>query len=325
MAEPSTVTISCPQCASPFSFREGDRNARCPSCGTSLAVTGEAGIPRFWVEDRIDLAQARANARRAVAAAGGDPRVVERLRFEGGELCVLPFWRLRGHAAGWLWTERETVIREEVYDENGMKSVREVRGPNESATESVMVAVDYSSPACDVSRFGLRGIAVAAAVLPLQGMDFAQVSRRGTVFDPVKGADEVRREATAQARTRGEGKGVLRSAGRLSLCGERLALISYPVWSLTFARGDRLYPVTIDGVNGRVLAGRLPAAARLTLLRPLLTVTLLVFAFTVHHLLGAAGAMGFLGWLAANGGLSPGRLAAWFFALVERGGEVDLG
>lgn len=325
MAEQQTVTISCPQCASPFSFREGDRNAPCPSCGTSLAVSGEAGISRFWIEERIDLAQARTNARRAVAAAGGDPRVVERLRFEGGELCFLPFWRLRGHAAGWLWTERETVVREEVYDENGMKTVREVRGPNERATESVMVAVDYSSPACDVSRFGLRGIAVASAVLPLQGMDFALVSQRGTVFDPVKGPDEVRREAVAQARARGGGKGVLRSTGRLSLCGERLALISYPVWSLTFARGERLYPVTIDGVNGRVLAGQLPGAARLTLLRPLLTVTLLVFAFTVHHLLGVAGAVGFLGWLAANGGLSTERLAAWFLALVERRGEVDLG
>lgn len=325
MADQSTVTISCPQCASPFSFREGDRNAPCPACGTSLAVSGEAGIPRFWIEERIDLAQARANARRAVAAAGGDPRVVERLRFEGAELCFLPFWRLRGHAAGWLWTERETVVRQEEYDENGMKTVREVRGPNKSATESVMVAVDYSSPACDVSRFGLRGIAVAAAVLPLQGMDFALVSRRGTVFDPVKNPDEVRREAVAQARARGGGKGVLRSAGRLSLCGERLALISYPVWSLSFARGERLYPVTIDGVNGRVLTARLPATARLTLLRPLLTVTLLVFAFTVHHLLGVASALGFLGWLAANGGLSPERLAAWFFTLVERQGEVELG
>lgn len=325
MAEQQTVTISCPQCASPFSFREGDRNARCPSCGTSLAVSGEAGIARFWIEERIDLAQARANARRAVAAAGGDPAVVERLRFEGGELCFLPFWRLRGHAAGWLWTERETVTREEEYDENGVKTVREVRGPNQCATESVMVAVDYSSPACDVSRFGLRGIAVAGAVLPLQGMDFALVSGRGTVFDPVKDPDEVRREAVAQARARGGGNGVIRSTGRFSLCGERLALISYPVWCLTFARDDRLYPVTIDGVNGRVLAGRLPGSTRLTLLRPLLTVTLLVFAFTLHELLGAAAAVGFLGWLAANGGLSPERLGAWFFTLVELQGEVELG
>ncbi|RNC73187.1 MAG: hypothetical protein ED859_00320 [Desulfuromonadales bacterium] len=325
MGEQQTVTISCPQCASPFSFREGDRNAPCPSCATLLTVSGEAGIPRFLVEERIDLAQARAGARRAVAAAGGDPRVVERLRFEGGELCFLPFWRLRGHAAGWRWTERETVVREEVYDENGMKTVREVRGPSECATESVMVSVDYSSPACDVSRFGLRGIAVASAVLPLKGMDFAQVSRRGTVFDPVKGADEVRREAVAQARARGGGKGVLRSAGRLSLCGERLALISYPVWSLTFSRGERLYPVTMDGVNGRVLSGRLPAATRIALLRPLLTVTLLVFVFTIHLLFGCLATAGFLGWLAANGGLSAERVAAWFFALVERNGEVDLG
>ncbi|AAR34411.1 hypothetical protein KVP06_05435 [Geobacter sulfurreducens] len=325
MSERQTVTISCPQCASPFSFSEGNRNALCPSCGTSLAVSGEAGIPRFVIAERIDRTQARAAARKAAAAAGGDPKVVELLRFEGDELCFLPFWRLRGHAAGWLWTERETRVQQEEYDENGMRTVREVRGPVESGTETVMIAVDYSSPACDTSRFGLRGIAVASAVLPLAGMDFAEVSRRGTVFDPVTTPDQVRREALAQARSRGGGKGVLRSAGRLALCGERIALISYPVWSLTFSRGERLYHVAVDGVNGRVLAGRLPAAVRIAVLRPLSTVTLLIYSFTLHPLVGFVVVGAFLAWLAANGGLSIERLTIWFFGMIERRGEVELG
>lgn len=325
MAEANSVAVSCPQCGSPFNFREGERNAACPACGSSLAISGEAGISRFYLAARLDLAQARTAARKFLATAGVARRVAETLRFERGELCFLPYWRLRGFAAGWFWSERETVVKEEYYDDNGLKQVREVRGPNERTMESVMNRVDYSLPACDVTRFGLAGIATVSAVLPLRGMDFAALAQRGTVFDPTKEPAQVRQEALAQARGRLGGNGVVRLASRLELCGEQLALISYPVWNLTFSRGERLYPLAVDGVNGRILKGRFPGTPRRRLLAPLLTVTLLVFAFSLHGAVGAVALLAFLGWLAGNGGLSPERLLAWFFLLVEPGEEVDIG
>lgn len=325
MADECSVAVSCPQCASPFNFREGERNACCPACGTALAISGEAGISRFFLAERLDLPQARTAARKFLATAGVARQLAESLRFEQGELCFLPFWRLRGYAAGWFWSERETVVKEEYYDDNGLKQVREVRGPNERSMESVMNRVDYSLPACDVARFGLAGIATVSAVLPLRGMDFAALAKRGTVFDPTKEPAQVRQEALAQSRGRLGGNGVLRQAGRLDLCGEQLALISYPVWSLTFSRGERLYPLTIDGVNGRVLKGRFPGTPRFRLLEPLLTVTLLVFAFSLHTAVGVAALLAFFGWLAGNGGLSAERLLAWFFLLVEPGKEVEIG
>jgi len=325
VADDRTVAISCPQCGSPFTFREGDRCARCPSCRCSLAVSGAAGIARFGIPERVDLGMARSAARKFLATAGVADRVVDSLRFEQGELCFLPFWRLRGYLAGWSWQERETVVTEEVYDANGLKQKREVRGPNERTQENLLVPVDYSTAACDTSRFGLAGIATAAAVLPLTGMNFEALSQRGTLFDPVKEPELVRREAVATVRGRMGGNHVLRSANRVTLCGERLDLISYPVWNLTFSRGDRLYPLVIDGVNGRVLKGRFPGRLRIRLLEPMLTVALLVFAFSLHVAGGVLAVAGFLAWLAANGGLSAGRLLAWFFQLVERGEEVEVG
>lgn len=325
MKEQGTVAISCSQCGSPFNFREGDRNALCPACGTLLAISGESGIARFYLDAKLDLLQARSAARKFLATSGVDERVVESLRFEKGELCFLPFWRLRGYAAGWFWAERETVVREEDYDENGAKYVRETRGPNERAMEQVLARVDYSSPACDVGRFGLKGIATVSAVLPLKGMNYEALAKRGTVFDPTKEVDLVRKEAVAQARGRGGGKGVVRMLNRVSLCGENMALISYPVWSLTFGRGERLYPLTVDAVNGRMLKGRFPGTARIRLFQPMATVMLIVFGFSIHSLVGVALSIAFLIWLASSSGLSVERLLSYFFLLVERGEEVEIG
>lgn len=321
----NTITINCSQCGSPFSFKEGDRNARCPSCSTLLAISGESGISRYYLEERLDLPKARSEARRRLAAAGIDQRIAGSLRFERGDLYFIPFWRLRGHVFGWAWTEQETTVREEDYDENGQRVIREVRGPNERWMETISARVDCSSPACDVARFGLNGIATVSAVLPLKGMQYENLSKRGTIFDPVKTADQVRKEALAQARGGINGRNKLKQVVRLNLAAENLALISYPVWSLTFRRGERLFPVMVDGVNGRILKGRFPGRARMRLLQPLSTVMLLIYAFSVHSLAGIAAVAGFLALLAADGGLTPGGVIGHFFMLIDRDREVELG
>lgn len=320
-----STAINCPQCGSPFDFHEGARNAVCASCGTALAIIGEAGIGRFYIEPKIDLNQARTSVRKILAAQGVEEGDVKNLRFEKGELCFLPFWSLRAHAAGWFWTERETVIKEEDIDENGVKSVRETRGPNQRSFETVAVDVKYSSPACDLSRFGLTGIATASAVLPLRVMNFEGVAGLGTLIDPVKGADQVRAEAVAQARNRGGGSRVLRQEGKMNLIGTRMALISYPVWDLTFSLNSRVRHVTVDAVNGRGLKGRFPAASSIRLAIPMLTVVAVVFAFSISQLLGVAVTAGLCAYLWNRGELSLPHLAGHLFLLVKRGKEVSIG
>lgn len=320
----TSSAISCPQCGSPFDFREGARNAICGSCGTALAITGESGIGRFYIEPKIDLNQARAAIRKIVAAQGVDERQATTLRFEKGELCFLPFWSLCAHAAGWLWSERETVVTEEDVDENGVKTVRKVNGPNQRAFESITIDIKYSSPACDLSRFGLTGIATASSVLPLRVMNFEGLAEQGTLIDPVKGADQVRAEAVAQARNRSSGNRILRQEGKLNLIGSRMALISYPVWDLTFSGRDRMHHVTVDAVNGRALKGRFPAAVSIRLAIPMLTVAAVVFAFSASQFLGVAFTAGLCAYLWNRGELSLPHLAGHFFLLVKRGKEVSL-
>lgn len=320
-----SAAISCPQCGSPFNFREGTRNAVCPSCGNALSVSGEAGIRRFFLDEKLDLPRARSTARKFLATSGVDPRMVETLKFERGELCFLPFWSLRALALGWQWLEREVVVREEVVDENGAKRVVERRGPNEQVFETLASPLDWSSPAFDPSAFGLRGIAVAGAVLPLKVMDLAALKQRGTVFDPVKGAEQVRREALAAARDRFRPDGVIRISSTIQVCAERLSLISYPVWRLVFTAGERLYPLVVDAVNGRILKGRFPGRIQVRLSAPMAAVLFLIYAFSFHRMVGALAAVAFLVWLHSARGLSPAALAVFFFRLIERGEDIEHG
>jgi hypothetical protein len=320
-----TAAISCSQCGSPFNFREGTRNSACHSCGTSLAVTGESGISRFYIEERLDLAMARTEARKFLATSGVDPKMVESLRFEGGELCYLPFWCLRALALGWLWLEREVVVREEDVDENGCKRIVERRGPNELSFDTVAAPLDFSSPAFDAASFGLLGIALAGAVLPLKAMDHETLSRRGKVFDPVKGVDQVRREALSASKGRFRTRGVLRCKDDLRICGEKLSLISYPVWRLSFAAGERLYPLVVDGINGKVLKGRFPGAIIFRLWQPMAAILLLAYAFSLHKIAGLIAVFAFLIWLQSARGLSPAGLATFFTSFVERKGDIEHG
>jgi hypothetical protein len=317
--------IGCPQCGGPLDFREGSRITLCGACQTLLAVTGGAGTNRYVLEETLDLAGARSTARRFLATAGVDESVVTQLHFQGGELCYLPFWRLRGVALGWQWLERDTAMAEESPDEQGMTRGREVKGLPEQLFEILALPVEYSSPACDLSPFGLTGIATVSSVLTLKGVSYERLARRGTVFDPTKGADQLRREAMGLLRERSLPQGTVRHEERLTLSGEQLALIYYPVWKLGFLREERLYPVVVDAVNGRLLKARFSGRSRIRLAWPLATVTLLIYACFLQMTVGILATLLFLGWLASRGELSPAGVARHFFLLVVPGEEVEHG
>ena len=317
--------IGCPQCGGPLNFREGSLTTLCGACRTALAVTGSAGITRYYLEETLDLAGARSAARRFLATAGVDDAVASRLRFQGGELCFLPFWRLRGIAVGWRWLERETVMEEEYLDEQGMTRRREQKGLPEQQSEILALPVEYSSPACDLSPYGLAGIATVSSVLTLKGVSFERLARRGIVFDPTKEAEQIRREAMGLLRERSLPKETVRHEERLELSGEQLALIYYPVGKLGFLRDERLYPVMVDAVNGRLLKGRFPGRATVRLASPLATVTLLLFAFSLQVTAGIVLTALFLGWLASRGEVSSAGIARHFFLLVVPGKEVEHG
>ncbi|HEY7250402.1 MAG TPA: hypothetical protein VIG37_07890 [Methylomirabilota bacterium] len=85
------VSTECPTCSGPLDFSEGTNAIRCPSCGSTLLVTGRKQVLTYWVAPKIraDVAGAAARTGRVHA------RVASR------ELFFVPFYRLTGHDFQW--------------------------------------------------------------------------------------------------------------------------------------------------------------------------------------------------------------------------------
>ncbi|HEU4439639.1 MAG TPA: hypothetical protein VFT36_10340 [Methylomirabilota bacterium] len=85
------VSTECATCSGPLDFSQGTNAIRCPSCGSTLLVTGRKQVLTYWVAPRIkaDVAGAAARTGRLHA------RVVR------SELVWVPFYRLTGHDFQW--------------------------------------------------------------------------------------------------------------------------------------------------------------------------------------------------------------------------------
>jgi hypothetical protein len=322
----ATVAITCPECGSPLDFDEGDRTALCPACKSWLAISGDAGITRFVIHERLDEGEARSSARKFLADERIDRRLSGSITYGAGRLYFLPFWKLTGIACGWRLTEREKAILEEHVDDNGVRSSGRGMGQPVRELEVVSRHVEYSTPATSLKGFGLRGVALASSVLPLQGVNFEEMAKRGVVVDVIKQAGQVRDEALAMVRGREGGAGVLRQNAHINLAQERFSLIYYPVWRLEFMHHDRIYPVVVDGINGSLLKARFPGAIRVRLFSPLALVTLLAYAWSIHPLAGVAAIALCAAILQRHlGTLAPQRILTFFTGWVERGEEVECG
>jgi DNA-directed RNA polymerase subunit RPC12/RpoP len=85
------VSTECPTCSGPLDFSEGTNAIRCPSCGSTLLVTGRKQVLTYWVAPKIraDVAGAAARTGRVQA------------RVSSRELFFVPFYRLTGHDFQW--------------------------------------------------------------------------------------------------------------------------------------------------------------------------------------------------------------------------------
>jgi LSD1 subclass zinc finger protein len=85
------VSTECPTCSGPLDFSEGANAIRCPSCGSTLLVTGRKQVLSYWVAPKI-----KADVAGAVARTGRlDARVART------QLFFVPFYRLTGHDFQW--------------------------------------------------------------------------------------------------------------------------------------------------------------------------------------------------------------------------------
>jgi LSD1 subclass zinc finger protein len=85
------VSTECPTCSGPLDFSEGANAIRCPSCGSTLLVTGRKQVLSYWVHPKVKGEVAGAVARTGRLEA----------RVAGARLFFVPFYRLTGHDFQW--------------------------------------------------------------------------------------------------------------------------------------------------------------------------------------------------------------------------------
>ncbi|MEI7817390.1 MAG: hypothetical protein WCI45_09395 [Desulfuromonadales bacterium] len=283
----ATIVFTCPQCGGPFECAEGDRGAVCGFCGVTSVISGDIGVSRLLVRERIDLNSARTAVRKLLAVGENGRASAAPFGFQGGELLFLPFWRICGMAMGWRWCEKEVFREEADYDEHGARYTRTIKGLNERSFSLVARVVDFSSSAGDYTAFGPMRVGLATAVLKCEVLDYPETATRGTIVDPLKGVAQARREALAFAQG-GNANGTVRQESRVRISSEWAAMTYYPVWRLFFTRGARVYPVIVDAVNGDVVKCRFPGEEQTKKLLPLALIALVVLGWTTMPLAGLA-------------------------------------
>lgn len=85
------VSTECPTCSGPLDFSEGANAIRCPSCGSTLLVTGRKQVLSYWVAPKLKAEVAGAAARTGRLEA----------RVAKVQLFFVPFYRLTGHDFQW--------------------------------------------------------------------------------------------------------------------------------------------------------------------------------------------------------------------------------
>ncbi|HUV37950.1 MAG TPA: hypothetical protein VMX58_13530 [Patescibacteria group bacterium] len=254
-----TFGVTCPLCGGSLRVHEGERSIACEYCGSGLVVTRPHGVRSFMVQPRITPGKARITALHRLAAETGGRVKARHASIVDIKLIHVPFWRMHGRLMGWVCGDTITMREVDIpvpgtQSERTVKTVREERHP---FARLVFKRVDWSTPACTLRALGLQGISLKTRMLHWDIFDHELRSDHQFAL-PMKSARQARGDAfkyltriaaPAHSRVR---------ASRFHLADSTLSLYYYPVYFIRYRHAGRIYTITIDGSDGRVVHGETP-------------------------------------------------------------------
>ncbi len=235
-----TLSMNCPTCGGAVAVQEGARVASCPYCSLLLSIEGDQGVRSIMLKNLLDRSKAEATARGWMS--GGLKARDLRAKAEVTECypIYVPFWKLHGHAAGWV-----CGYREERHDKHTRRIPME---------RMVLREFDWNGAACDVGDIGIEHLSNLA----------------GDAVPHDEGSIPTFEVTTSPADAAGQGAAGIRNAA-ISSAGvphhtfvsmhvfpKGLTLLYYPVWMVRYRYAGRMYFVTLDGITGKALSGRAP-------------------------------------------------------------------
>lgn len=254
-----TFGVTCPLCGGSLRIREGERSIGCEYCGSGLIVTRPHGVRSFTMQPRITPGKARLTALKHLSGQTGGRVRARHASIVDIKLVQVPFWRMHGRLMGWVCGDAITLREVEIpaADPRGERTIKTVKEERRPFSKLVLKHVDWSTPACTLKQLGLQGISLKTRTCHWEVFDHGL--RNDHLFAlPMKTAGEAREDAyryltrvTAPARSRVH-------ASRFHLADSNFSLYYYPVYFVRYRHHGRLYTITIDGSDGRILRGETP-------------------------------------------------------------------
>jgi hypothetical protein len=255
-----TFGVSCSGCGGSLRVHEGERSIRCEYCGCALLVTRPRGVRSYILEPGISEGKARLAALKYLSDKTGGRVKARHTSVVDLRMINVPFYRMSGLMSGWL--SGDEIARHEVEvpvpGPNGTRTVKRVQEDKKPFSRVMVKRIDWSTPACSLRHLGLQGISLRTQMLEWSVFEH-DMKKKMNIALPMKTAAQARSDGYSYMTTLAAPAGAVVKASRFDLFGNRLSIYYYPVYILRYRHGGRIYSITIDGNNGGVIRGDVPA------------------------------------------------------------------
>ena len=238
------IGMNCPNCGGRVNVDEGEQLAHCPNCDAAHAVVGDKGVTKVMYSQVVDEAGAVAAVREWLGKGYKARGLRESAKFTEVSRLYLPFWRMRGTGkaivCGYRWVTRR----------RGNHSYQE----KEYLERQVNQDYEWTEAACDSGDIGIRTLKNLVGDVKLFVEEsvpaFAATTSRTDSY--AKGKDSIANMTFSTA-------GVPNvTFSRIFVIPRAFLLMYYPFWIVRYDHGGCGYFATVDGVTGKVVAGRAP-------------------------------------------------------------------
>lgn len=311
-----TYGVSCPACGGSLRIGEGDHSIRCRYCGAALYIAAPRGVRAWILRCCISSGAARLAALRYLSERTGGGIGARHASIVDQRLINVPFWRLSGRLSGWIGGERieRRVVETAVPGPNGTRIVHRTDEKRRPFSKLVCKRIDWSTPACTLRHLGLQGIALRMRMLEWEAFDHGMRETINIAL-PMKTATRARRDGNRYLAALAVPAGARVKASRFDLLGEDLSLYYFPVYIIRYRHKGRIHSITIDGNDGHVIRGDVPApqhaASKTRFVVPAVTAFL---AGTAPLLVPIAAVLLYLRDAVSGGPPAPQRWLAWRLA-----------
>lgn len=271
----SLIHVGCAHCGAGLTIQENSHICRCDYCGSSSLLVGREGALQYYLPPQISSDQAQHYLRDKLRAVSPQAKISATL--QDIQLYYVPFWRLHGNLLGWV-LGREPVKRKETttdYSSDGSTSVlrqKEKVVGDQAIEKLVRRAGTVTISACDITEMGVESLdsrhqayssylGVHQRVFnDLRLLDLSTKADDGIFLDVTVPLEEARQDAHHffQRLIEGSAYNIDVTYQTYRTIADRVSLIYYPIWFCRFAMKSRQFTATVDGQNGRILAGKVP-------------------------------------------------------------------